>query len=79
MSTREIALNIVNRLSETELLRFISVYARYVDHTEERQDGKEELAERRAALERMRRISRAVPELDYDKELASYRDERYGR
>ena len=79
MSTREIAYSIIDRLSERQLRGFIAMFGES-DHDEEDNDNFEE--ERRksmAAFERLNEMIKEVPDLDYEKELAEYRDERYGQ
>ena len=72
MSTREIAYSIFEQLSEEELMRFIALFGKAY------QAPNDDMAERRAAFERMKSIIRPIPGLDEKKELAEYREEKYG-
>ena len=79
MSTREIAYSIIDRLSEKQLRGFIAMFGES-DHDDE--DKVRFEAERRksmAAFEELQKMIKEVPDLDYDKALAEYRDERYGQ
>ena len=75
MSTREIALDIFNRLNERQLKGFIALFS----PNEELYAKDSDMAERRAAFARMEKLRRPMPELDEKKELAEYREEKYGK
>ena len=75
MSTREIALDIFNRLNERQLKGFIALFSPNEGLYEKDSD----MAERRAAFARMEKLRRPMPELDEKKELAEYREEKYGK
>ncbi|MBP0954468.1 MAG: UDP-N-acetylenolpyruvoylglucosamine reductase [Oscillospiraceae bacterium] len=75
MSTREIALDIFNRLNERQLKGFIALFS----PNEELYEKDSDMAERRAAFARMEKLRRPMPELDEKKELAEYREEKYGK
>ena len=92
MSTKERALTILNRFSEEELERFVAyfgiIYPVSDDTGEVSQKHSEikltscpsdEIEERRAAFARMEALCRPIPDLDEKKELAEYREEKYGR
>ena len=73
MSTKEIAYSILDQLTEEELNSFITLFRRaYPPKTDD-------MAERRAAFERMKSVCKYIPELDEKKELAEYREEKYGK
>lgn len=72
MSTREIAYRIFEQLTEEELEGFVALFRRL--HPPQDSD----MAERRAAFERLEKICRPIPNLDEKKELAEYREEKYG-
>ena len=73
MSTKEIAYSIFEQLSETELQGFIALFSKLYPPKDD------DLTERRAAFERMEKLCRYIPELDEKKELAEYREEKYGK
>ncbi|MBQ9209341.1 MAG: hypothetical protein IJ149_07135 [Oscillospiraceae bacterium] len=75
MNTREIALDIFNRLNERQLKGFIALFS----PNEELNEKDSDMAERRAAFARMEKLRRPMPELDEKKELAEYREEKYGK
>ena len=73
MSTREIAYSIFEQLIEEELQGFIALFRRaYPPKTEDRDT-------RRAAFARLEQMCRPMPELDEKRELAAYREEKYGK
>ena len=72
MSTREIAYSIFEQLTEEELKGFVALFQRV--HPPKTDDA----AERRAAFERLEKMRRPIPNLDEKKELAEYREEKYG-
>ena len=72
MSTKEIAYSIFEQLSEEELKGFIALFKKAYP------SQNDDMAERRAAFERMKSIIRPIPGLDEKKELAEYREEKYG-
>ncbi len=73
MSTREIAYSIFEQLSEEELQGFIALFRKMYP------PKNDDMAERRAAFERMKGVCRYIPELDEKKELAEYREEKYNQ
>lgn len=73
MSTREIAYSIIDQLTEEELEKFIAQFRRK-SRTEA-----DDLKERREAFERLQKLCRYIPDLDEKKELAEYREEKYGK
>ena len=72
VSTRDIAFSIFQQLSEDELKGFIALFRKAYP------PKNDNMAERRAAFERMKRVCRSIPGLDEEKELAEYREEKYG-
>ena len=40
--------------------------------------GDSDLVDKEKAFERLEQVRRKIPDLDYDKELAEYREEKYG-
>ncbi len=42
-------------------------------------NASDDMTSRRAAFERLEKLSRYIPELDERKELAEYREEKYGK
>lgn len=81
MSTKEMAYSIIDQLGEEELQCFITLFRRLYPPKENLENGKQEhdeMAERRAAFERMKNACRYIPDLDEKQELAAYREEKYG-
>lgn len=72
MSTKEMAYSIIEQLTEEELQGFIALFKRLFT-------PKDDMAERRAAFERLEKSCRYIPDLDDEKELAEYREEKYGQ
>ena len=75
MSTKEIAYSILEQLSEEQLKGFIALFSGVYPN----KDDNDDMAERRAAFERLEKMCRPIPDLDEKKELAEYREEKYGR
>ena len=75
MSKQEQAINILKRFSDDELERFIAYFG--IIYPADKKD--DDLAERKAAFERMKSVCRYIPDLDEKKELAEYREEKYGK
>ena len=73
MSTREVAYSILDQLTETELQGFIALFSKAYPPKED------DMAVRRAAFERLEKMCRPMPGLDPEKELAEYREEKYGK
>ncbi len=73
MSTKEIAYSIFEQLTEDELQGFIALFRRAYP------PKSNDLASQRAAFERLEKLCRYIPELDERKELAEYREEKYGK
>lgn len=74
MNTREVAYSIIDRLSEEELEKFIAQF-----RTSSRTEADDDLKERRGSFERLQKLCRYIPDLDENKELAEYREEKYGK
>jgi hypothetical protein len=83
MSTREIAYNIFQQLTEDELKGFIALFQRVYSVKNETSPASDEesvdMEKRRAAFMRMEKLRRPMPDLDEKKELAEYREEKYGK
>ena len=83
MSTREIAYSIFQQLTEEELKGFIALFQRiYSVNSETSPDidaESDEMEKRRAAFMRMEKLRRPIPDLNEKKELAEYREEKYGK
>ncbi len=73
MSTKDMAYNIFNQLTEEQLKGFIALFGG-IYSTEN-----DDMAERKAAFERMKSVCRYIPDLDEKEELAEYREEKYGK
>ena len=71
MSTRDIAAEILNRLTEEQLKGFIALFHDILPATED------DSAKREAAFERLNKMRRHIPDLDEKKELDEYRWERF--
>lgn len=71
MSTREIAYGIFNQLNENQLEGFIRMFGEFFPNT----SGNKKLE----AFQKLDSMIEEVSELDYDKELAEYREEKYGQ
>lgn len=84
MSTREIAINIINALSEEQLIEFIKTYSKNSAENKVEDPEEKELEERKKAFERLDRMvsenSHYVANIgDNDKEiLEAHRREKYG-
>ena len=74
MSTKEIAYSIFEQLTEEELQGFVALFRKL--HPPKTDD---DITERRAAFERLEKLCRPIPDLDEKKELAEYREEKYGK
>ena len=79
MSTREIAYSIIDRLSEKQLRGFIAMFGENDPKENDDDNFEEERRKSMAAFEELQKMIKEVPDLDYDKALAEYRDERYGQ
>lgn len=74
LSTREKAFNILQQLNEVQLQGFVSMFSVYFRDSSE-SDGK---STKEKALRELNGMLRPINDIDYEKELASYRNERYG-
>ena len=90
MSTREMAYNMIAHLTEEqvqELVAYISSnYMTESNAVSEKQAAfqtigtiVDDMEERRAAFERMEKLRRPMRDIDEKKELAEYREEKYGK
>lgn len=68
------ALSLVKSLPEEKILTLINFLRTLEDHAEK--DNR--LAMKKAAFDELETLRREIPNLDYDKELANYREERFG-
>lgn len=75
MSKQDQAISILKQFSDSELDRFIAYFGIIYPVS----DDKDDAEERRAAFERMKSVCRYIPDLDEEKELAEYREEKYGK
>lgn len=66
MTTREMAYSIFEQLDETELQGFIALFSRIYP------PKNDDMAERQAAFERMKKACRYIPDLDEKRELTQY-------
>lgn len=73
MSNRDLAIRIVDKMSEEQLIGFISMFEQFY-HVK---TGADKTTEKNRAFEKLEKMIRPVPNLDEEKELADYRDERY--
>lgn len=71
MSTRDRAIRIINKLNERQLEGFINMFIDFVDEDDEED-------EKYAAYLAVKKMVKKNPDIDYDKELAEYREEKYG-
>lgn len=71
MSTRDIAAQILNRLTEEQLKSFIALFHDILPTKEDNSAKREE------AFDRLDKMRRNIPDLDEKKELEEYRRERY--
>lgn len=82
MSTREKAINLVNRLNDKRLEILIELFEQFADEKpDEDEDEDEDLRRKREAFMRLQKIIQNSSPMnieDYDKELAEYREEKYG-
>lgn len=75
MNTREIAYSIFEQLNEEQLKGFIFMFKQfYPISTEEK-----EMTEKEKALQQLESMLHEIPDLDEKKELAKYREEKYGK
>lgn len=72
MSTRDIAYNIINRLSEEQLKGFVAMFRDFYPIDTDDQ------FKRDRAFENLQNLRRSVQDFDEKKELEEYRKERYG-
>lgn len=69
MNTREIAYSIFSQLSDKQLEGFITMFGDFFTVTQD--------SSKKEAFEDLKTLIRPVPDLDYDKELEQYRNEKY--
>ena len=74
MSTREVALSIFDQLNESELKAFIELFRRaYPPKCDD------DLTEKQKAFKELESLISPIKDLDDEKELAEYREEKYGK
>ena len=71
---RQEALSIVESLPEEKILSLLNFLRELTDFT----DTSNRLATKKAAFDELETLRRKIPDLDYDKELSAYRDEKFG-
>lgn len=74
MTIRERAYDIFSRMDEKQLEGFITMFGVYFP-----EDKDDDLDKRTRAFNEIDRLTHTIDNLDYDKELAEYREERYGK
>lgn len=72
MSTKEIAYSILEQLSEEQLKGFIALFQGVYPTKDDDQ------AKRDEAFGKLQSMRKRIPDLDEKKELAEYREEKYG-
>ena len=72
MSTKEIAFEIFNRLSEKQLQGFIALFSDMYPVDDD------DAQKREIALENLQKLRRNIPDIDEKKELDEYRTMRFG-
>ncbi len=72
-SLRQEALSIIESLPEEKISALMN-FLRELSLTEKNK----RLTRKKAAFEELEALRRKIPDLDYDKELAIYRDEKFG-
>lgn len=72
-SLRQEALSIIESLPEEKISALMN-FLRELSLTEKNK----RLTRKKAAFEELETLRRKIPDLDYDKELAIYRDEKFG-
>lgn len=71
MSTRDRAISIIDKLSDEQLEYFIKLFGSFVDAEAETDIS-------RASYLALKKMIKPMPDLDYEKELAEHREEKYG-
>ena len=69
MTTREIAYRIIDGMTEEQLEEFFALYENY-------QRSRAQADDMHAAYERIKAMSKPVPDFDEEKELAEWREEK---
>ncbi len=73
MSTKERAYEIFSKMDEKQLEGFVTMFGIYFPETIE----EKEIDERTKAFRELEQMTHPISDLDYDKELAEYRNARY--
>lgn len=71
---RQEAISIVESLPDEKILALINFLRGITEPTEKTS----RLLKKKAAFDELETLRRNIPDLDYEKELASYREERFG-
>lgn len=76
MSTRDIAYSIFNRLSEKQLEGFIALFSDASSIKSSNDFSESDIKKGMTAFNRLQRMIKEIPDLDYDKEISEYREEK---
>lgn len=80
MSTREMAISIIENMTEEQREAFVLLFEDYIPRHGRNNEEAKDINKMINAFEALKKMRKKVPDdFDYDKELAEYRDERYGR
>ncbi|MBR2520142.1 MAG: hypothetical protein IKE46_10230 [Selenomonadaceae bacterium] len=71
---RQEAISIVESLPEEKILTLLNFLRELTDFT----DTAKRLAKKKAAFDELETLRREIPDLNYDKALADYRNEKFG-
>lgn len=70
MSTREMLYNMIDQMSEAQMQAWLMILGA--------KSEEKNVNNRTMAFNRLKELIRPVPELDYDKELEEWREEKFG-
>lgn len=76
MSTRDIAYSIFNRLSEKQLEGFIALFSDASSIKPGNDFSESDIKKGMAAFNRLQGMIKEIPDLDYDKEISEYWEEK---
>lgn len=76
MSTRDIAYSIFNQLSEKQLEGFIALFSDASSIKSGNDFSESDIKKGMAAFNRLQGMIKEIPDLDYDKEIAEYWEEK---
>ena len=74
---RQKAFSMIETIPEEKLLDIVDYITEYI-HRNEEEERKKRIAMKKEAFDEILRMSKPLPNLDYEKELAEYRKERLG-